>query len=603
MSNPDVEYEEEVSVYVSGNATGGAGSGAVRDSPVQQSASLRLSFPPSLPPTARPSISVIWQPCLGANLRFERTQLNVNIKWAADPNARGRSNPPMGNLEVTIISGSGLKKPTKIIRDLSTYVDYTAAYIAAFLFISYLVAGFTFYQGFMAAPLELLATGVDQAEDAVLEERQVKLLEKIQGGNGGWTALNTLVFMVTSFTTVGYGNQPSMIATSPPCEYAGGPQILSDAPFSLIIPDAMRGSKVGIGKMLGSSEGEVEQSFVPLDAKCFPTTVSENGVGDDPDCRVIADDTKIFDFSTRQLYMKDDVSPPRNFTTDLELSMLALQPMPGDTGFYDCGDVNDDRANETHQECYLRFVATCESSLHVWRSAESKKDISKVFTAVFAMIGIGILGAVVGVFGETLMDWAKNLFEVAEASLDIVVAPATAVTGMKTEDLTGDDGKGVCVAMAGMGIVIGIGTVVYATLESMKVIDAIYFTVVTSTTLGFGDYCPESDWGKVFTLGFVPVSVVAVAGAIEHVAAVPLNNHKSKLESYVLAQFGESRHHITPAGSLSHAHSLLLSLYRCCAHSLLSLLSLSSLLSSLSLNRTHSKCVLRPLIPSGAPPP
>ena len=45
--------------------------------------------------------------------------------------------------------------------------------------------------------------------------------------------------------------------------------------------------------------------------------------------------------------------------------------------------------------------------------------------------------------------------------------------------------------------------------------------------------------GKVFTLFFVPVSVVAVAGAIEHVASVPLNRRKEKLENYVLAQFGE----------------------------------------------------------------
>merc|ERR1711871_1763117 len=45
--------------------------------------------------------------------------------------------------------------------------------------------------------------------------------------------------------------------------------------------------------------------------------------------------------------------------------------------------------------------------------------------------------------------------------------------------------------------------------------------------------------GKLFTLVFVPVSVVAVAGAIEHVASVPLNNRKAKLENYVSAQFGD----------------------------------------------------------------
>ena len=137
----------------------------------------------------------------------------MKIKWSADPEARGREKPPRGNLKVTAVSGAALKKPDKIIRDLSTYVDYTAAYTALFLFAAYLVAGFAFYQGFMAAPLDLMASGVDEAEGAIMNERQLKLLEKIQGGNGDWDTLNTLVFMVTSFTTVGYGNQPSMVAT------------------------------------------------------------------------------------------------------------------------------------------------------------------------------------------------------------------------------------------------------------------------------------------------------------------------------------------------------------------------------------------------------
>ena len=69
---------------------------------------------------------------------------------------------------------------------------------------------------------------------------------------------------------------------------------------------------------------------------------------------------------------------------------------------------------------------------------------------------------------------------------------------------------------------------------------ALDFTVVTATTVGFGDYYPETFAGKVFTLFYVPVSVVAVAGAINHVAAVPLDERRDALENYVLAQFGEN---------------------------------------------------------------
>ena len=374
-------------------------------------------------------------------------------------------------------------------------------------------------------------------------QRQEALLERIQGGRGGWDTINTLVFMVTSFTTVGYGNQPSMVATTPPCEYAGGPAILSDAPFSVLIAEEIRGSKVGIGKLLGVSriDHSEETNFRALPLKCFPTTQPSGGVGEQDECRVIADESHIYDFTRRQLYARGEISPPRNFSTDTEQQRNELRELrlPGDTGIYDCADLDETKGNETIGECYERFVAVCESSLEVWRALEGKKDVAKGFTVLFAMVGIGILGAVVGVFGETLRDWAHHLFNSAEATLDVAMAPVSQATGVTIEDVTGSGGKGILGAFLGLGVIIGIGTAVYATLESMKVVDAVYFTVVTATTLGFGDYCPETYWGKVFTLVYVPISVVVVAGAIEHVASVPLAVRRQKLEDYVLAQFGE----------------------------------------------------------------
>ncbi len=400
----------------------------------------------------------------------------------------------------------------------------------------------------MAAPIKL---GGDLLNDPETLMRQEALLDKIQGGRGGWDTINTLVFMVTSFTTVGYGNQPSMVATTPPCEYGGGPAILSDAPFSVLLPKDIRGSKVAIGKMIGVNRNDdaEETNFAPLPATCFPKTEHElaasGGIGGQDGCRVLADERHIFHFTTRQLYARGEISPPRNFSTDSEQETKELrdQRMPGDTGLYDCADVDPTKGNETIGECYERFVKICESSLQVWRALESKKNVSKGFTVVFVMFGIGILGAVVGVFGETLKDWANNLFEGAEAALDTAMTPVASATGVTIEDVAGSGGKGIFAAFFGLSIVVGLGTAVYATLESMKVIDAVYFTVVTATTLGFGDYCPETYAGKVFTLFFVPISVVAVAGAIEHVASVPLNSRKAKLENYVLAQFGEPPTH------------------------------------------------------------
>ena len=85
-----------------------------------------------------------------------------------------------------------------------------------------------------------------------------------------------------------------------------------------------------------------------------------------------------------------------------------------------------------------------------------------------------------------------------------------------------------------------IGTAVYAWMESLKLVDALYFTVVTATTVGFGDYYPQTVAGKIFTLFYVPFSVVTVAGAINHIAAVPLDSRRAKVENYVLSQFADA---------------------------------------------------------------
>ena len=54
--------------------------------------------------------------------------------------------------------------------------------------------------------------------------------------------------------------------------------------------------------------------------------------------------------------------------------------------------------------------------------------------------------------------------------------------------------------------------------------------VVTVTTVGFGDFAPESASAKVFSLFYVPIGVVMFASAINTVSFIPLQYRKIKLE-------------------------------------------------------------------------
>ena len=67
--------------------------------------------------------------------------------------------------------------------------------------------------------------------------------------------------------------------------------------------------------------------------------------------------------------------------------------------------------------------------------------------------------------------------------------------------------------------VIAIATVFYRAVEGLRWIDSLYFSVITVSTVGFGDISPETVAGKVFTMIYVVIGIgvfVALVSAIGH---------------------------------------------------------------------------------------
>ena len=48
-----------------------------------------------------------------------------------------------------------------------------------------------------------------------------------------------------------------------------------------------------------------------------------------------------------------------------------------------------------------------------------------------------------------------------------------------------------------------VGTFVYHHLEGWDYIDSLYFSVITLTTVGYGDFSPQTSGGKVFTIFYI----------------------------------------------------------------------------------------------------
>jgi voltage-gated potassium channel len=51
------------------------------------------------------------------------------------------------------------------------------------------------------------------------------------------------------------------------------------------------------------------------------------------------------------------------------------------------------------------------------------------------------------------------------------------------------------------------GTAFYSLVEGLRFVDALYFSVVTLTTVGYGDFAPETDAGKLFTAVYVLIGI------------------------------------------------------------------------------------------------
>jgi hypothetical protein len=54
------------------------------------------------------------------------------------------------------------------------------------------------------------------------------------------------------------------------------------------------------------------------------------------------------------------------------------------------------------------------------------------------------------------------------------------------------------------------GTVVYAIFERWSLLDSLYFSVMTLTTVGYGDFAPHTVAGKVFTMVYVLAGIAVI---------------------------------------------------------------------------------------------
>lgn len=68
-------------------------------------------------------------------------------------------------------------------------------------------------------------------------------------------------------------------------------------------------------------------------------------------------------------------------------------------------------------------------------------------------------------------------------------------------------------ALSALGLLI-VGTTFYHYVEHLAWIDAYYMSVITLTTVGYGDFTPKTDVGKIFTTLYILAGVGVIASFV-----------------------------------------------------------------------------------------
>jgi voltage-gated potassium channel len=79
-----------------------------------------------------------------------------------------------------------------------------------------------------------------------------------------------------------------------------------------------------------------------------------------------------------------------------------------------------------------------------------------------------------------------------------------------------------------------VGTFVFYRLEDWTRIEAFYFSVVTITTVGYGDLAPTSDLSRLFTAVYILVGVSIGIATLGYIGSEILQNRERKYTERII---------------------------------------------------------------------
>lgn len=152
------------------------------------------------------------------------------------------------------------------------------------------------------------------------------------------------------------------------------------------------------------------------------------------------------------------------------------------------------------------------------------KDNSKVFTIFFVLFGLLVIFAIIN-------DFALYIIHKAEEN-----AMKKIKSNESNEDVKENHFAKIFSSVVIILLCIFGGALFFTFNEDWSFLDAFYFSFITTMTVGYGDLTLEEQSSRVFSIFYIIVSVIAVAGAIGNIGAVQVAISMEKKRNEMLTR-------------------------------------------------------------------
>jgi len=146
----------------------------------------------------------------------------------------------------------------------------------------------------------------------------------------------------------------------------------------------------------------------------------------------------------------------------------------------------------------------------------------KLFTILFILGAIAILGFALSIVGEFLLKRQEKLLQQLSEG--------------ETQTSFWKEYRSLIRSTVILGLFFAFGTVFFALAESWNVIDALYYTVVTCTTVGYGDYTPKTTLGKIVAIPFIIIGTFVIASALGNFADFFIQKKQKEIAERILSR-------------------------------------------------------------------